>query len=217
LQPKSDSGEKPQAFVPDQPAKKDDSPTKKDPEKNGKKDPPVAAVPLSPFERVLKFPVIGPGGKEFAFNEIPFKGLLEDGTIQEGGMVRAFLDKDAADFAKAWKAKDIANIDSLKPERFGELNALLAWTRLSDAERRKSYGADTFELPATLAGKPLTSDYLAAGKVKIKTLIGDRCTRCHQQGSDGEKFPMAVTVRLFGNIISIQSYDELAKLLVTPK
>jgi hypothetical protein len=167
-----------------------------------KKDPPTVQGKVSPMERVLRFPVKGAGGKDLLFQEIPFKGVLDDGTIQEGGMVRSFFDKDLADFAKAWKNKDMQTVDMLKPERFGELEALNAWIRLTDAERQQSYEADAFALPPTLVGKPLTADYLAADKVKmkVKTLIGDRCVRCHSEGADGEKFPL-------------EKYEQILKLL----
>jgi hypothetical protein len=174
---------------------------KQEPEK---KDTPVVNGNISPMERVLKFPVKGPGGKDLLLQEIPFKGVLEDGTIQEGGMVRAFLDKDGSDFSKAWKSKDMKTIESLKPERLGELEALTAWVRQIDADRQKSYETDAFALPLTLAGKPFSGDYLAAGKVKVKTLIGNRCVRCHMGGADGEKFPL-------------ESYDQILKLLVPTK
>jgi hypothetical protein len=68
--------------------------------------------------------------------------------------------------------------------------AFLAWTHLDDVERRKAYETDAFNLPGSLVGKPFTDDYLAAGTVKVKSLIGDRCVKCHTEGSDAEKYPL---------------------------
>src|SRR5262249_43820990 len=96
-----------------------------------------------------------------------------------GGMVRAFFDKDASDFADAVKAKDAATQAKLTPERHGERLALLAWSKLPEPERRKAFEADAFDLPAGLAGKPFTPDYLKGGKVRSEALITDRCIRGH--------------------------------------
>jgi hypothetical protein len=182
---------------------------KNEPEKKheaAKKDPPMVPVASSPIETVLKFPAKVAAGKDLQFQEIPFKGLLEDGTIQEGGMVRAFFDKDGLDFAKAWKTKNIKALQELTPERFSELETVSAWTRLTDMERDKSYKADSFTMPATLAGKPFTPDYLAADKVnvKIRTLLADRCARCHMGGADAEKYPL-------------ENFEQISKLLVPAK
>jgi hypothetical protein len=144
---------------------------------------PTPAVKASPMERVLHYPVVGADGKELPLLKIPFKGE------QEGGMVRAFFDKDATDFAQAVKEKDQEAQNKLKPERFDEIEAVRAWLRLPDIDRRKAFDSDAMDLPASLAGKPFTKEYLNANKVKVKTLLADRCVRCHQPGSDGEKYP----------------------------
>jgi cytochrome c553 len=157
-------------------AKVDDSGKKSDEsKKNGNggaaNGPPTK---LSPFQNVLAFPVKGPDGKEFPVLEIPFpKGK------DAGGMVRAFFDKDIGDFAAAVKDKDMAAQQKLMPERHGELAALVAWSKLADAERKKAYDADAFTLPTDLAKKPITPDYLKDGKAKVKSIITDRCIRCH--------------------------------------
>jgi hypothetical protein len=174
---------------------------KLEPEKKTAVAPPVG-VPqtitiagTSPMERILRFPVKDAEGKELPLLKIPFK------EKQDGGMVRAFFDKDAADFSKAVKDKDQQAQDALKPERFGELDALRAWLQLNDAERKTSYEADAFALPASLAGKPLTAEYLNAGRVKIKTMIGDRCVRCHAPGADAEKYPFETYEQILQQMI----------------
>ena len=79
------------------------------------------------MEKVFRYPVKDAAGMELPLLKIPFKG------DQDGGMTRAFFDKDAGDFAQAVKAKDIEAQDKLRPERFGELEAFQAWMKLGDA------------------------------------------------------------------------------------
>jgi hypothetical protein len=144
----------------------------------------TAVAVLSPMEKVFRFPVKDGSGQVVPIAKIPFKG------DQDGGMVRAFFDKDGGDFAKAVKKNDTETQDKLRLERTNEMAAFLAWTHLDDVERRKAYETDAFNLPGSLVGKPFTDDYLAAGTVKVKSLIGDRCVKCHTEGSDAEKYPL---------------------------
>ena len=183
---------KQEAVVIKAPEKKNEPDKKIEPEK---KEVVAPRVGVSPIERVFKYPVKDAGGRELPLLSIPFKGA------QEGGMIRAFFDKDLGNFAEAVKEKDMPTQDKLMPERKGELEAFLAWTRLTDADRKKSYETDLFDLPVSLTGKPVTAEYVAGGKLKIKTLIADRCERCHTDGSDAEKYPMV-------------NYDQIHKLLV---
>ena len=98
---------------------------------------------------------------------------------KEGGMARAFFDKDSAEFAAATKEKDAATQQKLIPQRHGEREALLAWIKLADADRRKAFEADAFPLPSNWGTKPLTGDYVKDGKLKVQSLVTDRCIRCH--------------------------------------
>jgi hypothetical protein len=141
--------------------------------------PPIAPG-LTPFQRVLMHPVKGPDGKEIPIAALKFKVKDDDGKPLDGGMVRAFFDKDAE-----FKKMSPAEQQKAMPERHGEREALLAWSILPDAERKKAFDADSFSLPPELAKKPITSDYAAGGKVKIKRLIEDRCISCHA-GEDDE-------------------------------
>ena len=77
---------------------------------------------------------------------------LEWKAGSDGGMARAFFDKDAAEFAAAHKEKDDATKAKLMPDRHGEREALLAWVKLADAERRKAFEADAFPLPSDWGG-----------------------------------------------------------------
>jgi hypothetical protein len=154
----------------------------------GKKDnqqPVVVETPLSQASRMLTLP-LGPDGKPIPFGAgVPWADLKFK-KEQTGGMVRAFFDKEK-DFTTAIKDKDTEALNKLTPERHGERAALLAWTKLPEAERKKAYDADVFELPADLAGKPITKDYLAGNKLKVKTMFTDRCIRCHED-EDKAKF-----------------------------
>jgi hypothetical protein len=121
-----------------------------------------------------------------------------DKNMEPGSMARAFFDKDSAEYAEAFKNKDLAAQARLNPERHGELDALLAWTKLVDPERKKTYETDTFPLPSDWGKKPITADYLSKdGKVLIKSLITDRCVRCH---ADDEN-------------VTFSDYDTLLKYL----
>jgi hypothetical protein len=103
----------------------------------------------------------------------------------EGGMVRAFYDKDAAEYAAAVKEKDAATLAKLDLEREAEHRAFTTWLKLPEAERRKAYDAG-LPLPSDWGTRPIASDYLKDGKLKIQSIITDRCVRCH---ADDEKSP----------------------------
>ena len=126
-------------------------------------------VAMSRMERVLQLP----GGSDRAsVMAIPFK------TEPDFNMVRAMFDMDGKDeFALAKKEKDEAAMDMLMPERHGERLGLIAWIKSPDAERKATYEADAFPLPPD--AKQTTKHYVADGKLKIQSLITDRCVRCH--------------------------------------
>jgi hypothetical protein len=169
----------------------------------GKKDnvqPIVIETPLSQASKMLTLP-LGPDGKPIPFGAgVPWVDLKFK-KEQTGGMIRAFFDKDKGEFAAAVSGKDEDAQKKLMPERHGERAALLAWTKLAEAERKKAFDADAFELPAELTGKPITKDYLAGNKVKIQTMFKDRCISCHE-GEDKAKF---------------ENYEEFRKYLELPK
>jgi cytochrome c553 len=155
--------------------------------------PPVTLVTkLSRLEEVLQF-TKGPDGKDLPVLTMPFK------NDPERNMVRALFDKDGNDgeFAAAVKAKDQAAIDKLTPQRHGERFAFLAWSRLPDAERKKTFDDDAFDLPPE--AKQATPDYVNKnGKFKIASLVTDRCVRCH--GNDVKienKFENYETLKTF--------------------
>jgi hypothetical protein len=87
----------------------------------------------------------------------------------------------------------------VRAERDAERWVLLAW--IGSGANEKEYNDDAFPLPADLADRPLTPQYLVEedGKVaqprlaKIKTILQDRCVRCHApDGEDAQatQFPL---------------------------
>ncbi len=141
-------------------------------------DPPAK---LSPFQKVLQFPVKGPDGKEFAVLEVAFP------KDNDGGMVRAFFDKDSDEFATAVKEKDAATQQKLIPERHGEREALIAWSKLARPRASKGVRRGRLRAARRLA-KQADHDGLSRrqDKVKVKSIITDRCIRCHAGRREGD-------------------------------
>ena len=103
----------------------------------------------------------------------PFNGK------KDGGMVRAFFNKDDA-FG-----------DEQVEARKGDQGAVLAWLKADPAARKAAYEADRFPLPAELVGKPLTAEFFADAKaVKVKSLFAARCATCHNPDGDQGKYPL---------------------------
>lgn len=151
-----------------------------------KKEPfvPVVVTPKKPIneiDRLLTRP-LDPAGKPVPLTELKFAGG------EDGGMIRAFFDKEKK-YADAMKSGSPAEQDKLKAQRQSDLNALVAWARSPDAVRKSSYEADTFEFPGG-GDKAVTPDFVKDGKVKIKTLIDNRCATCHAPGKKQEDYPL---------------------------
>jgi cytochrome c553 len=129
------------------------------------------------LQQVLRFPLKRQDGTDYPVLEMPFK------NPPEKNMVRAFFDQDGNIFKKV---TDPTARLALLNERHNELAAVLAWSKLPDPERRKTFEADAFPLPPELNGKPFTADYLKGGKIHINALITDRCIRCHADEQKAE-------------------------------
>lgn len=137
---------------------------------NGPKTPPAG---VSAVRRVLGWPK-GPDGKEPAWHELKW------GAEHEGGMARAFFDKDQGEFTQAKKDKDEETMAKLAPERRSQLQALAAWAALAEPDRKRAYDADAFDLPKEHAGKPFPGAFLDKnGKVKVQSVLTDHCFSCH--------------------------------------
>jgi hypothetical protein len=161
---------------------KDEGPRPKDaaapPAPNGDGKPAGKAV--SRLEKVIMGPVRG----------LPFNG-------KEGGsMAPAFFHKDGAGYKQEVEARGKETVDA---EREGERQAVRAWIKAPPAVRKKAYEEDKFPLPADLAGKPITGDYLDETRaVRVKAILTDRCARCHAEGADekAERYPLDTYDRL---------------------
>jgi hypothetical protein len=95
----------------------------------------------------------------------------------------------------------------VRKERETERQALLEWVR--GGANKADYEQDHFCLPDSLAGRPLTREFIVTGAdgkpeepraVKIKTLITQRCVRCHttedSEDSKAAKYPLDSYERL---------------------
>ena len=124
-------------------------------------------------------------GPRVTSKEFPYSG--------QGTMAPSFFEKDGATYKKQIKEKP-----ALEAEREGERLALQAWLKSAPAAREKAFADDSF---AWVAGKPLTPDYLTDTKtVKVKSILMDRCVRCHGSGGEQEDY-------------SLETYEQLRKYI----
>lgn len=140
--------------------------------------------PVCKLERVIMGPEEG----------LPFNG--------SGSMAPAFFEKDRS-FQRAIKKKPERE-PKLRSERQGERLALQAWIHASPQERKKAYDEDAFALPGDLRKQPLTEDYRDGTKVKVQSIIEDRCLKCHKSEEDQGK-------------ADLSSYAALEKYLHVPE
>lgn len=149
---------------------------------------PVTKAESSHLEKILS-------GPRVANKDFPFNG--------KGTMVPAFFGKDSS-FNKQVKANPEKK-PALETEREGEQQALLAWINAEPAAREKAFNDDSFVRPVPLAKKPITPEYLDEAKaVKVKSILLDRCARCHCSGGEQEDYPL-------------ETYEQLQKYLVPAK
>jgi hypothetical protein len=119
-----------------------------------------------------------------------------------GSMRQSFTSKSAA-----WKgaikrraqSKKISLTraeEELRSERDGERLALLSWIRAG--ANRKEFEDNQYVLPANLASRPMSPDMIDESmeegvvRVKIASIIENRCTRCHRDGAGGagSRYPL---------------------------
>ncbi|MDB5306268.1 MAG: hypothetical protein JWO38_470 [Gemmataceae bacterium] len=126
----------------------------------------------------------------------------EKGGLTGSNMAPAFFDKDDADFRKI--AKDHPEqLAQLNAERDGERRALIAWVNAAPEARQKAYDEDRFALPAELAAQPFSDAYRDKGQqgvAKVRSILRDRCVRCHKPGGEKSEIPFT-------------TYEELSKFL----
>jgi hypothetical protein len=117
-----------------------------------------------------------------------------------GSMRPAFFGKSAR-----WridtnpKKKTPDEIQALRIQREGEVNAVLDW--IVSGMNKDEYERDKHRLSPDLAGRPITDRYLVKGpndkpvspaEVKIKSILDERCVRCHSVDKGGipAQFPL---------------------------
>jgi hypothetical protein len=148
-----------------------------------KYDPATApAAPVSKLEKLVMGPI----------ENAPWNG--------SGSMAGAFFHKSEGDYRE--RVKDPADKVKVIAEREGERLAVQSWIRMNDADRKTAYTADSLGKPTAIAD--ISPDYLDKSSIKIKTLLTDRCTRCHQKGEDQGDYPL-------------ETYEHFAKYMDTPK
>lgn len=116
----------------------------------------------------------------------PTEAAPWDGT---GSMAAAFFARDGDDYKDLIKERPQAEVDA---EREGERLAVQAWIVADATSRKAAFDADAFVLPPERFGKPITVRYLTEDKksVTIKTLLADRCVRCHAADGDVADYPL---------------------------
>jgi hypothetical protein len=131
-----------------------------------------------------------------AHPSLPFNG--------QGSMRRAMTGAKVAGYKRDVKNKAKAlNLDLAIPKQArqaeaavqedldGERLSLIAWVKAGPD--RKAYEDDAYVRGPKLAGHPIMPRFLNEdGSVKIKTIIHDRCARCHstEVGGPGALFPL---------------------------
>jgi hypothetical protein len=144
------------------------------------------ARPVSTIERLIMAdeskPWNGSGQMSRAFTT-----KSEDWRQANGEKVKALsrqlkgLNKDAV--------KAAAEVE-VRKEREGERDAVVVWVRAG--ANLQDYKKDNFVLPSDLAAQPVTDAYLVKlddqpvepRAVKIKSILQDRCARCHTPDAD---------------------------------
>ena len=163
-----------------------------------------AAAKLVVAEKPAEKPPVAAGtgvwGKKILTGPVVLKTGPWDAKV-EGGMVRAFFDKEQT-FKDAAKAKG-PELPKLTKERETEQALLAEWFGLPDDARKKAYDTDSWAIPNELAAQPLTTEFKAGAAVKVKSLLVTRCVVCHGDGGDKADAPM-------------ETYDQLRKYFGPP-
>src|SRR5436305_1378625 len=128
-------------------------------------------------------------GKESAVSpilrliEAPEQGAPFNGN---GSMAPAFTTR-SDDWRRAVRKRPEAEV---RREREGERKALAAWVRAG--AKRPHYEADAFPLPADWGDQPITAGYRDGAYLKVRSILNDRCARCHVPDGDpkAQNFPL---------------------------
>ncbi len=124
-----------------------------------------------------------------------------EGGFNASNMTPAFYGESDKDYKKVSSLpKDDPKRKKVDADRAGERAALVAFINLPVEQRKAIYDADAMDVPDTLKGKAITEDFVDNGKVKVQTLLSERCGRCH----DNQQKPT------FGK------FEELEPLITAP-
>jgi len=135
----------------------------------------------SPHDVVVKYH----GDPDPAKRVSTLQRLIEAGEGQtfngSGSMTPAFTTRSSG-WKSALRQKPEAD---LRRERDGERDAVLLW--LKEGLGHAAYDADRLPLPVSWGDKPVTPEFKTDdGAVKIKSLLTERCVRCHQKDGDDQ-------------------------------
>ncbi|CAN5140026.1 hypothetical protein BH11PLA2_BH11PLA2_47860 [soil metagenome] len=147
-----------------------------------KYDPATTLTPVSKLEKLIMGPI---------------EGAAWNGS---GSMAAAFFHKSDSEYKSLFKNE--ATKQQLMAEREGERQALKHWMNLEDDERKKVYDADAMNRPGSVA--KITDAYFEKGIIKVKSIMDDRCVRCHGKDQPQDKFPL-------------ENYEQITKYLDAPK
>ncbi len=148
-----------------------------------KKFDPNAPAPVSKLETL----VMGPIDPKLA----PWNG--------SGSMGAAFFERDGADYRGIIKDDPDAKT-KLDEERNGERASIQHWIHLDDAARKAAYESDRLDYKPKVVSEYFVDD----GKVKVKSILTERCARCHAKGEAQEAFPL-------------QTYEQIFKYMDVPR
>ncbi len=124
-----------------------------------------------------------------------------EGAFSASNMTPAFYGESDKYKKVAGLPKDDPKRKKVDDGRAGERAAMIAFITLPAEQRKAIYDADAMDVPDTLKGKPITEDFVDNGKLKVQTLLSERCGRCH----DNQQKPN------FGK------WEELEPLITAPK
>jgi hypothetical protein len=98
--------------------------------------------------------------------------------------------------AKEKKRKIDEAREETRKEREAEADALVAW--IHGGADEASYENDSFTRPEALKDAPIVPKFVAKDKtgIKIRTLIRNRCARCHQEGREVPGAPLVTWKQL---------------------
>ena len=77
-----------------------------------------------------------------------------------------------------------SSVRRLRPKRSGPSGKANNWRSRHGLRRpiksaKEAYNNDAFPLPKSLADQPITTDFVDGSNVKVKSIIEERCGKCH--------------------------------------